>query len=45
MEEKGSSIKNLDFSGMTAEQIIEKYENVLEARENQLEELSSKVGK
>ena len=45
MEEKGSSIKNLDFSGMTDEQIIEKYENVLVARENQLEELSSKVGK
>ena len=29
MEEKGSSIKNLDFSGMTDEQIIEKYEKVL----------------
>lgn len=44
MKQKGSSIKKCDFLGMTSNQIVEKYEKVLESRENQLSELSSEVG-
>jgi chromosome segregation ATPase len=44
MKQKGSSIKNCDLRGMPSNQIVEKYEKVLESRENQLSELSSEVG-
>ena len=40
-----SSLKNINFDELTAEQIIKKYEQVLHSRENQLFELSSEVGK
>ena len=39
-----SSLKNIKFDELTAEQIIKKYEEVLLSRENQLFELSSEVG-
>ena len=40
-----SSLKNIKFDELTAEQIIKKYEEVLNSREKQLFELSSEVGK
>ena len=40
-----SSLKNINFDELTAEQIIKKYEQVLHSRENQLFELSAEVGK
>ena len=40
-----SSLKNNKFEGLTAEQIINKYENVLFSREKQFYELSQEVGK
>ena len=39
-----SSLKNINFDELTAEQIIKKYEEVLFSRENQVFELSSEVG-
>ena len=56
MEEKGeksinsnntcpSSLKNDKFKGLTAEQIIKKYENVLYSREKQFFELSQEITK
>lgn len=44
-EKKGSSLKNCNFNNLTAEEIIKKYEDVLESRENQLTELSDEMGK
>ena len=44
MKQKDSSIKKFNFLGMTSNQIVKKYEKVLESRENQLTELSSEVG-
>ena len=40
-----SSLKNNKFEGLTAEQIIKKYENVLFSREKQFFELSQEIGK
>ena len=39
------SLKNNKFKGMTAEQIIKKYEDVLISREKQFFELSQEIGK
>ena len=39
-----SSLKNAKFENMTAEQVIKKYEEVLNSRENQIYELSSEIG-
>ena len=39
-----SSLKNNKFKGMTAEQIIKKYEDVLISREKQFFELSQEIG-
>ena len=33
MSQTGSSIKNFDYTGMSPEQIVQKYEKVLESRE------------
>jgi chromosome segregation ATPase len=44
MEQKGSSLKNYNYSGMTQNEIVEKYEKVLITRENQLTEISLEVG-
>ena len=38
-----SSLKNNKFKGMTAEQIIKKYEDVLFSREKQFYELSNEI--
>ena len=40
-----SSLKNEKFKGLTAEQIIQKYENVLFSREKQFYELSQEITK
>ena len=40
-----SSLKNNKFEGLTAEQIIKKYESVLFSREKQFFELSQEIGK
>ena len=40
-----SSLKNIKFDELTAEQIIKKYETVLNSREKQVFELSAEVGK
>ena len=40
-----SSLKNTKFDELTAEQIVKKYEEVLNSREKQLFELSTEVGK
>ena len=40
-----SSLKNNKFKGLTAEQIIKKYENVLFSREKQFYELSNEITK
>ena len=40
-----SSLKNIKFDELTAEQIIKKYEEVLNSREKQLFELSNEIGK
>ena len=40
-----SSLKNNKFEGLTAEQIIKKYEDVLFSREKQFFELSQEIGK
>ena len=40
-----SSLKNINFDELTAEQIIKKYEEVLNSREKQVFELSSEIGK
>ena len=39
-----SSLKNAKFENMTAEQVIQKYEEVLNSREKQIFELSSEIG-
>ena len=39
-----SSLKNIKFDELTAEQIVKKYEEVLNSREKQLFELSTEVG-
>ena len=39
-----SSLKNAKFENMTAEQVIKKYEEVLNSRENQIYELSAEIG-
>ena len=39
-----SSLKNAKFENMTAEQVIKKYEEVLNSREKQIYELSAEVG-
>ena len=39
-----SSLKNAKFENMTAEQVIKKYEEVLNSREKQIFELSSEIG-
>jgi hypothetical protein len=44
-EIKPSSLKNNKFKGLTAEQIIKKYEDVLYSREKQFFELSQEIGK
>ena len=44
-EIKSSSLKNNKFKGLTAEQIIKKYEDVLYSREKQFFELSQEIGK
>ena len=41
---KQSSLKNAKFENMTAEQVIKKYEEVLNSRERQIFELSSEIG-
>ena len=41
MSQTGSSIKNFDYTGMSPEQIVQKYEKVLESREKQLAEISN----
>ena len=40
-----SSLKNIKFDELTAEQIVKKYEEVLNSREKQVYELSSEIGK
>ena len=40
-----SSLKNIKFDELTAEQIIKKYEEVLNSREKQVFELSTEIGK
>jgi len=40
-----SSLKNIKFDELTAEQIIKKYEEVLNSREKQVFELSAEAGK
>ena len=44
-EIKPSSLKNNKFKGLTAEQIIKKYEDALYSREKQFFELSQEIGK
>ena len=44
MESNGSSLKNVNFEGMTTEEIINKYESVLSTRENQLLSLTIEIG-
>ena len=39
-----SSLKNAKFESMTAEQVIKKYEDVLNSREKQVFELSAEIG-
>ena len=39
-----SSLKNAKFENMTAEQVIKKYEEVLNSREKQIYELSAEIG-
>ena len=39
-----SSLKNAKFENMTAEQVIKKYEEVLNSRERQIYELSAEIG-
>ena len=39
-----SSLKNIKFDELTAEQIIKKYEEVLNSREKQVFELSAEAG-
>ena len=39
-----SSLKNAKFENMTAEQVIKKYEDVLNSREKQVFELSAEIG-
>ena len=41
---KQSSLKNSKFENMTAEQVIKKYEEVLNSREKQIYELSAEIG-
>ena len=41
---KQSSLKNAKFENMTAEQVIKKYEEVLNSREKQIYELSAEIG-
>ncbi len=40
-----SSLKNIKFDELTADQIVKKYEEVLNSREKQVYELSAEVGK
>ena len=40
-----SSLKDIKFDELTAEQIIKKYEEVLNSREKQVFELSAEAGK
>lgn len=44
-ENTDSSLKNQNYKGMSAEEIIQYYEEVLESRERQVYELSLEVGK
>ena len=44
MEDKGSSLKNFNFEGMTTEEIINKYESVLSTRERQILDLTVGIG-
>ena len=42
--ENNSSLKNIIFSGMSSQEIISKYENVLASREAQLTQLTKEMG-
>ena len=44
-EKSPSSLKNNKFNGLTSEEIIKKYENVLFSREKQFNELSNEITK
>ena len=44
-EKNPSSLKNNKFNGLTSEEIIKKYENVLFSREKQFNELSNEITK
>lgn len=41
----GSSLKNYNFREASKDEIIEKYEEVLDCRENQVTDLSAELGK
>lgn len=43
-EQIGSSLKHFNYEGMKSNEIVEKYEKVLETRENQLTEISLEIG-
>jgi hypothetical protein len=42
--QKKSSLRFFNFDGMNLEKVLEKYEEVLEAREKQITDLSHEVG-
>lgn len=44
VEKFDSSLKHFNFKGWTADQILEKYENVLASREKQITDLSIEMG-
>ncbi len=44
MDNEGSSLKRFNFDGWGKEKIIEKYENVLAAREKQITDLAMEIG-
>lgn len=44
MLEPRSSLSKMNFTGMSKDQIIEKYERVLASREKQLQDLSMMIG-
>lgn len=41
---EGSSLKHFNFTGWTADQILEKYESVLDSREKQITDLTIELG-
>lgn len=44
LQTDGSSLKHFNFSGWSADQILEKYESVLDSREKQITDLTIELG-